>query len=253
VKRFESDLCIVYARIPRSGRPSVPRNHAISLASGDWLSFLDSDDRWDPERMSTVRPYLTAGNDVVYHALRVEPGPDSWLARLRSRRTWRVGTAMRANDALGHFVHHGNPIATSGLIVRADTLRDVGGFDEQLPCNDDYDAWIRLAMHGAKMCFIDRTLGTYRECSSDRLSRDAIRALHARSRYRARHLAIVPAHYRETLSRRYDYLDAVAALHSDDPALRTLVSRIRMSDSPFRWAAIRLRLVFRSLELMKMR
>ena len=58
VDEFNSRLNISYIRITKSGGPGRPRNIAVAAATGSWISFLDSDDWWFPERLEALQPYV---------------------------------------------------------------------------------------------------------------------------------------------------------------------------------------------------
>src|SRR5258708_6519010 len=71
VSRYADRLRLQYVRIENSGSPARPRNAATSLASGTWISFLDSDAWWKPERIECILSALASDVDVVYHKLHV--------------------------------------------------------------------------------------------------------------------------------------------------------------------------------------
>lgn len=45
---------VVYHRLLRNGGPAAARNAAISLAKGEWICVLDSDDRMKPDRLKRM-------------------------------------------------------------------------------------------------------------------------------------------------------------------------------------------------------
>lgn len=45
---------------------SVSRNYALERAKGEWICFLDSDDRWVPTKLEQLIPYVDS-YDLVYH------------------------------------------------------------------------------------------------------------------------------------------------------------------------------------------
>jgi len=47
----KSDERICYVENERNLGVSATRNRGVSLASGQWIAFLDSDDKWEPEKL----------------------------------------------------------------------------------------------------------------------------------------------------------------------------------------------------------
>ncbi|MDK9737700.1 glycosyltransferase family 2 protein [Vibrio sp. D404a] len=48
----------VYKLITNSGSPAAPRNKALELATGQYISFLDSDDLWKPEKVQRQLAFM---------------------------------------------------------------------------------------------------------------------------------------------------------------------------------------------------
>ncbi len=55
---------IRYVRIPHSGHPSVGRNTGISIARGEFIAFLDSDDRWASEKLEEQVDIMDKNSNV---------------------------------------------------------------------------------------------------------------------------------------------------------------------------------------------
>ena len=159
VMQFKDRLDAHYIRIDNSGGPARPRNTAVTHARGVWISFLDSDDWWDDNRIERVAQALHEDVDFVYHPLRVVTA-----VGIKGRRERRsvIGGSMRG-DPLTHFAFFGNPIPNSAAVVRRRVLEGIGGIceDSMLVALEDCDAWMRLVETGIKPNFIPDTLGSY--------------------------------------------------------------------------------------------
>lgn len=65
------------------------------------------------------------------------------------------------DDALAQI--YAEPVvSTSTVVARTDLVRQLGGFDPDLPTTEDWDLWLRLAAHGRVGCLpqvlVDHTL-----------------------------------------------------------------------------------------------
>ncbi|MGI8721965.1 MAG: glycosyltransferase, partial [Geodermatophilaceae bacterium] len=134
---------------------SAARNAGLAAATGPWVAFVDDDDIWSPTKLAAqlaaARRTPEAGW-VCAGAVRVD-------SRLRLRGAERtpvpadVGRTLLARNVI--------PGGASGVLARADLVRQVGGFDETLSNLADYDLWIRLGLAGG-MAVVDRPLVGYR-------------------------------------------------------------------------------------------
>ena len=117
------------------GAPAA-RNAAIDMASGEFITGLDDDDRFHLDRLTHfIRNW---GSEA-----QILTSDDVFVRANGSRVRWRKKEIITLNDIL--FKNHiGNQVFT-----RTEFLRQLGGFDPSLTSAQDYDLWIRLiAAHG---------------------------------------------------------------------------------------------------------
>ena len=146
-------------------RLPASRNVGAEAAKGTWLAFLDDDDLWSPRKLRAQLDAARAtGASWVYaqcivvdghgRPLDIHPFPDP--------------------GELGALLLGGNhvPGGGSNVVLRADTFREIGRFDESLRFFEDWDLWLRLVQvtppatcpallvarveHGDNMLFRDR-------------------------------------------------------------------------------------------------
>ena len=126
------DSRIRYIRHGTSRGASAARNTGIRTANGQFIAFLDYDDAWEPEKTEEQVTFLR-DYDVVLCA---STAPGRVTSIRESKETVDLGDLRR-----GRFTGGG----TGVLMARASVLKETM-FDESLPCHQDWDVFIRIAL-----------------------------------------------------------------------------------------------------------
>jgi glycosyltransferase involved in cell wall biosynthesis len=136
---------IVYVK-QENKRVAAARNHAIRLARGEFLAFLDSDDMWMPDHLaSQMRLFADDPSlDLTYaNALLVgDPGREI---------SFMDSCPSNGEPTFAALVVERCQIPISTVVARKRVIVNAGMFDEKLARCDDYDMWARTAFQGAKI------------------------------------------------------------------------------------------------------
>lgn len=180
-----------YLRGPASG-VAAGRNTGIEHSRGEFIGFLDSDDKWYPTMLERVAAAAEKHPDISLFYSRMDiVDADGRLIRT---------PPIRVKRDVYPAIAEGNFIFNSTVVVKRECLRRAGGYDTQLSGCEDWEMWIRVSRHCAAL-LIDEPLVAYEWLSAGSFSR----------RY-------------ETWVRAHD--EVVAKVLRDDPSLHDRAARI---------------------------
>jgi len=152
----------IYIKQKNSGVSSA-RNKGVDATTSKYLSFLDSDDEWLPEKLETQLGALQAEPDF-----RLVHSDEIWI-----RNGKRVNQMDKHKKRGGDLFARCLPlcvISPSSVVMERSLYVDLGGFDESLPACEDYDLWLRLCSR-EQVLFIDTALLKKYGGHEDQLSR----------------------------------------------------------------------------------
>jgi len=118
---------------------SASRNRGISLASGEFISFLDADDRWTPDKLQAQLEALQANLEAAV-AYSWTDYVDENGQVLRSGTRISVSGNVYEKLLVRNFLENG-----SNALIRRQAFTEVGNFDESLTAAEDWDMYVRLA------------------------------------------------------------------------------------------------------------
>jgi glycosyltransferase involved in cell wall biosynthesis len=144
---------------------SAARNRGIAEASGNFIAFLDSDDLWHPQKLSSQIDFFNQTPDAL-----ICQTEEVWIRnglRVNPKKRHKKPSGMIFKPSLKLCL-----VSPSAVMIRRRLFDRVGGFDETLPACEDYDLWLRISCR-FPIHLIDTPLIVKRGGHDDQLSKGA--------------------------------------------------------------------------------
>ena len=147
-------------------------NDGIAQAGGRYIARIDSDDKWEPDKLKKQVDFLE--NNASYDACftwakiideydNVTEDEDNFFYRLfkqsnKSRQEW-----------IKQLFFKGNCLCHPSVLVRTAAVKRLGGYKDSLLQLQDYDMWLRL-LKLSNIYVIEEELTCYRRIEGDNVS-----------------------------------------------------------------------------------
>ena len=137
----EKDKRIKYFYQENQGAYSA-RNKGIEESNGEFISFLDSDDKYFPyalEKMVYLFQTLPENVKLIY---------GNFINEIEGQKEkiYREIVEPAPKPVLFHQFLIGNPILPTTSMVRKDVFEEIGLFDDKYSMAEDYDFWTKIIL-----------------------------------------------------------------------------------------------------------
>jgi glycosyltransferase involved in cell wall biosynthesis len=131
-----NDPRIVYLKNEENLGVAATLNKGLAVAKGDYIVRMDADDISLPERFEKQAAYLDAHKDVAVLGTNVESFGEAG--------TICTGWSATDPEQMKVDLLFACGLAHPSVMMRADMIRELGGYDESFNGLEDYELWCRV-------------------------------------------------------------------------------------------------------------
>ena len=138
---------------------SVALNHALALATGDWIAYDDSDDLWSPNKLDWQFRALEQSSDcgACFTDSQLVNNSQTNCTAFEMCSKKYPQQLGRIPDAVAFIAHADHGVFMQTVLVRKDIMDRVGEFDSRLRVGQDTDFLFRLACE-TPLCYVNLPL-----------------------------------------------------------------------------------------------
>lgn len=151
--------------------PAAARNKGIQESKGEYISFLDSDDLWLPQKLEKSITFLERFNfdwicTASYRIKDITKGIEKDVRKIDSSFLDSSGKKLNLLQG-GIFLFSEVPLYLPSILARKECFDRVGLFDEAYRIGEDTDMWLRFEEADLKGGYLDEPLFIYRTSNNN--------------------------------------------------------------------------------------
>ena len=144
-------------KIKNDGVIAKSRNYGIKNSKADWIAFLDSDDIWYENKLSTLINLTDKGFDIICS--------NEYQNKIYESKKTPNYYNLETKKFYNELLIFGNKLSTSSTIVSNSFLKKkklLFNESKDLITVEDYDFWLNIALKNGNFGFCEDFLGEYR-------------------------------------------------------------------------------------------
>lgn len=151
------DKRIMYFYQKNQGQ-SAARNTSLGRANGKYIAFLDADDIFLPQKLERQVAFLESRPECDFSYSKIEY---FWDGEPEKRYVLNIDhpSGHLKDDLIRRGGHLMAPIS---VMFRREWYDQYGGFGSEFRRSDEYFFYLKMALHGARFCYLDEVLALNR-------------------------------------------------------------------------------------------
>lgn len=172
---IRSDDRITYIQHLRNLGACAARNTGLTFSKGEYVCFLDDDDRYTTDHVSSLLAVFYSHPDIALAYSNVEIRN---TVKPKLKKTFFDSSVQYRGFVLKKILENNFIGPTSAVMIRAEVLKNVGGFDIRMPAFQDWELWIRICRL-YKIDFTNSVLLKYYIYPGERITNNTSKRLRA--------------------------------------------------------------------------
>jgi teichuronic acid biosynthesis glycosyltransferase TuaG len=156
----KKDNRIVLIKLIQNGGLSNARNEGCNVSTGDFITFLDSDDLWHEQKLEIQTKFHFLNPDIEISHTDFHLFNHHGL--LKRPLKYFIDLKKQKRGQIYPGICYKNPIGVLTVMVSRTLLAEAGFFDSSLWTFEDQDLWVRIAKRGKAFGYIPKVLAFYR-------------------------------------------------------------------------------------------
>jgi len=145
------DLIII--NLTKNGGPAKARNIGVQKAKGEYIAFIDADDKWEFDKLEKQLTFFEKNPQFSACHTGINVFKGSKIITIYNDKPFDL--------ALDELLVSSYVVPTS-LIIKKSSFQSVDGFDTAMQCSEDHDLTMRLLINNFKIGFLNEPLSYLR-------------------------------------------------------------------------------------------
>ena len=165
IDKFNSEVeqNVIYFKNSVNKGVSPTRNVAAKLANGKWLAFLDSDDIWHKDHLTTLmETALENPEHEVFYSTHTKFHDEVHKEFLLKSITDKLKDPPFLSENLPTALFNGYMVQPSTMMLTTKLFKSVNGFNENLRYVEDFHLFFKILVKGHKFIYTRKNTSFYK-------------------------------------------------------------------------------------------